>query len=113
MDLSNLSFQSGFFDVILATEVLEHIIEYEKTIAELTRVLNKGGVLIVTFPNEFLWTTSRFVLGRRPVKILDHVNTFTPQMMKRTVGLDIVAQRNLPLPLPFSISLGCLMKFRK
>lgn len=113
MDLSELSFESGFFDVVVATEVIEHIIEYEKVIMELTRVLKKGGALILTFPNEILWTISRLVLGRRPVRVLDHVNSFTPQMMKGLVGLDVVIQRNLPFRLPFSMSLGCLMKFRK
>lgn len=112
-DLSRLDFSDGFFDVIVATEVLEHIIEYEEVIAELLRVLKKGGVLIVTFPNEILWTVSRFFLGRRPVKIIDHVNSFTPDAMKKMVGLAVVKQRNLPFPLPFSASLGSLMEFRK
>ncbi|MBI5913625.1 class I SAM-dependent methyltransferase [Candidatus Azambacteria bacterium] len=112
-DLSHLDFNDGSFDVIIATEVLEHIIEYEEVMHELLRVLKKGGVLIVTFPNEVLWTVSRFFLGRRPIKIIDHVNSFTPDTMKEMVGLAVVKQRNLPFSLPFSVSLGSLIEFRK
>lgn len=113
VELSALDFADEFFDVIVATEVLEHVIHYEAVIGELKRVLKPGGLLIVTFPNEVLWTISRFVLRRRPVKIVDHVNSFSPQWMARLVGLPVVRQINLPFRLPFSISLGALMCFRK
>ncbi len=113
MDLSDLKFADESFDVVTITEVLEHIIDYENIAPELVRVLKKGGVLIITFPNEFLWTLGRFLLGRRPVKVLDHVNAFNPRMMKEIIGLKIVYERSLPFPLPFSLSLGCLMKFKK
>lgn len=40
----------GEFDRIIAAEILEHIPEDEKAIAELFRVLAPGGVLAVTVP---------------------------------------------------------------
>jgi 2-polyprenyl-3-methyl-5-hydroxy-6-metoxy-1,4-benzoquinol methylase len=113
MDISRLDFPNGFFDVVTITEVLEHIIDYENVATELKRVLKPGGALIITFPNEVLWTVSRFLLRRRPIKVLDHVNAFNPKMMKKMVGLEVAAQWNLPFKLPFFMSLGCLMKFRK
>ncbi len=113
MDLTNLQFDDGFFDVIISTEVLEHIYDYQRVIAELTRVLAMNGVLIITFPNEVTWTIGRFLLGRKPVKVPDHVNSFTPSKMKKIINLEPVYQKNLPFYLLFPLSLGSLMKFKK
>lgn len=113
MDLSALTFEDNFFDVITITEVLEHIYDYQSVINELKRVLTRNGILIITFPNETNWTISRFLLGRKPVKVPDHVNAFLPQAMKKAVSEELVLQRNLPFSLPFFASLGALMKFKK
>jgi SAM-dependent methyltransferase len=113
MDLSDLAFPDETFDVLVITEVLEHIIEFEKITTELMRVVKKGGALIITFPNEVLWTISRFLLGRRPIRVPDHINAFNPRMMKELIGWEVLSQRSLPFSFPFSVSLGCLMKFRK
>lgn len=113
MDLNNIHFEDGFFDVVITTEVLEHVYDYKLAISEMKRVLVKNGFLIVTFPNEFLWTVSRFILGRRPIKVPDHVNSFTPEIMKSAVNLELIDQKNLPFYLAFFCSLGSLMKFKK
>jgi SAM-dependent methyltransferase len=49
-DLRNLPFAEHSFDVVLATEVLEHVREQRQALAELTRVLRPGGTLIVSSP---------------------------------------------------------------
>ena len=113
MNLADLKFEDGFFDVIIITEVLEHVIEYRAVVAELKRVLKKGGFLIVTFPNEFLWTVSRFLLGRRPIKVPDHVNSFNPSKIKKLIGMELITRKNLPFGGPFSFSLGGFMNFKK
>ena len=113
-NIMNLGFfKDEFFDVVICTEVLEHILEYGKVIKELKRVLKRGGVLIVTFPNEKLWTIGRFVLGRRPVKLPCHVNSFVPEKMISEVGLQCMVRKNLPCNLPFFISLCALIMFEK
>lgn len=112
-DILQNAVPDNFFDVITCTEVLEHIIDYESVTSELKRVLKPGGSLILTFPNEINWTIGRWLLGRKPVKIIDHVNAFTPRIMIDTVRLPLVSQRGLPFPLPFFASLGVLMKFKK
>ena len=111
--LSDTGFQSGFFDVVTCTEVLEHIYEYKKVIGELKRILKPDGLLIITFPNERLWTLSRLLLGRKPVKVPDHINSFSPNIMRKIIDMKIVSKNNLPLNLPFLLSLNCLMVFRK
>jgi ubiquinone/menaquinone biosynthesis C-methylase UbiE len=48
--ITQMSFEAASFDCILCSEVLEHIQDDEKAVAELRRVLKPGGVLVVTVP---------------------------------------------------------------
>lgn len=55
-DLRALPFPENHFDLVLATDVLEHVEEPAAAVAELRRVLRTGGTLIVTVPAfESLW----------------------------------------------------------
>lgn len=113
MDLTSLAFKENAFDVVACTEVLEHVFEYRKALQEFMRVLKPGGSLIVTFPNEILWTAGRFLLGRRPIKVPDHVNSFSPRKIAKAIGQQSVVVRGLPLGLPFALSLNALVIFTK
>jgi len=46
----SLPFDTGFFDAVLCTEVLEHLTWPEEAIAELSRVLKPNGTLCLTAP---------------------------------------------------------------
>jgi SAM-dependent methyltransferase len=46
-----LPFPDGTFDGILAKDILEHVREPWKVVAELKRVLKKGGIIIATVPS--------------------------------------------------------------
>ena len=112
-DITSLPFKDGTFDVIVCTEVIEHVPEYRDVLLELARVLKPGGLLLISFPNETLWTIARLLLGRRPIKVPDHVNSFTPRRMRKVMPLSYSSRRNLPFGLPFCLSLNGLMVFRK
>ena len=112
-NLNKLNYKDETFDIIICTEVLEHIYEYKEVIEELKRTLKTGGTLILTFPNETLWTISRFLLRRKPIKVPDHVNSFTPNKIKVVTNLKPIKQINMPFHLPFIISLGSLIAFKK
>ncbi len=62
-DALQLPFADGEFDRIVAAEVLEHIPDDRRAIAELARVLRPGGTLAVTvpswFPERVCWALSR------------------------------------------------------
>ena len=47
-NLDNLSFKNNSFDTIFAIEVLEHILDIDKCLSEINRVLKKGGFFCVT-----------------------------------------------------------------
>ncbi len=49
-DALDLPYAEGTFDCVIASEILEHVPEDEKAIAELVRVLKPGGTLAVTVP---------------------------------------------------------------
>ena len=112
-DLEALRLPDASFDVVTCSQVLEHVRGYREAVAELMRVLRPGGALLITFPNDALWTVARFLLRRVPVRVPDHVNTFDPGRMERLVGRRPDLQVNLPFGFPFAVSLVCLMRFRK
>ena len=50
-DCDELPFKDSSFDCIICSEVLEHIKDNQLTIVEITRVIKKDGVVIITVPN--------------------------------------------------------------
>ncbi len=49
-DARCLPFRDSFFDSIICSEVLEHIVDFQKALAEIKRCLVKGGYSILTTP---------------------------------------------------------------
>lgn len=49
-DALKLPFPDGHFDLVVAAEILEHIVDDELAMAELARVLRPGGTAAVTVP---------------------------------------------------------------
>lgn len=48
--LEDLPYKTCFFDGIICTDVLEHVLDLNKVIKELKRILKKDGILIVRVP---------------------------------------------------------------
>lgn len=48
-----LPFKKNTFDIVMSNEVIEHVTEPKQAIAEMSRVLKPGGILILTTPNKF------------------------------------------------------------
>jgi len=74
--MTALPFASGRFDVVIAAEVIEHIPDHARALAEAARVLRPGGRLLVTVPyREVLrYVTDRDTGERREVN--GHLHTF-------------------------------------
>lgn len=49
-DAEHLAFDHDTFDVVICSEVLEHLIEPQQALTEMRRVLKKDGTLILTTP---------------------------------------------------------------
>lgn len=54
-DVHNINWQSNYFDVVIATEVLEHLYNPQKAIDEIYRVLKPGGICIVSTPFFYIY----------------------------------------------------------
>lgn len=52
ISLTNLGFKSSSFDKIICMEVLEHIRDDKRALSELTRVLRRGGLLVLSVPKK-------------------------------------------------------------
>lgn len=49
-DLEDLPYVDNFFDLIICTDVLEHVLHLDQVIHEISRVLKKNGILIARVP---------------------------------------------------------------
>ncbi len=54
-DATNLRFADATFDKVVCSEVIEHIPDTDRAIAEINRVLRPGGLLVVSTPNRQSW----------------------------------------------------------
>lgn len=63
MDVTNLPFDTSCFDLIICSEVLEHIPKDDKAVSELIRVLKPGRTLAVSvprfWPEKICWGLSK------------------------------------------------------
>jgi ubiquinone/menaquinone biosynthesis C-methylase UbiE len=48
--IEELPYKNGFFDLITCTDVLEHVLDLNKSISEMFRVLKVGGYMIIRVP---------------------------------------------------------------
>jgi 2-polyprenyl-3-methyl-5-hydroxy-6-metoxy-1,4-benzoquinol methylase len=78
LDALNLPFDDQTFDLIACFEVIEHVRTPSKLLGECKRVLKKGGLLILSTPND----ETHFALPRNP----HHVGEFTPRSLTDLMG---------------------------
>jgi SAM-dependent methyltransferase len=65
LDAHALPFRDSVFDVVLSVEVVEHLLDPDRAVGEISRVLKPGGSLLVTWPlifgmHEVPWDFQRF-----------------------------------------------------
>ena len=102
-----LPYPADYFDLILSHEVIEHVQDDALTIAEMVRVLKKGGRAIIFCPNRLYpfethghYWQGRYYFGNTPLinylptslrnKLAPHVRVYTINRLKRLIaGLPI------------------------
>lgn len=93
----NIPFESNFFDVVVVSEVLEHLSPeiMHATLSEIHRVLRKGGLLLGTVPARENYH-QKIVVCPYCAKIFHrwgHLQTFTMQQMR--LNLEKITERQL------------------
>jgi SAM-dependent methyltransferase len=105
-DAQALSLPDAAFDKVLLTEVIEHVPEPERAIAEAARVLRPDGLLVVSTPSRFSPMNLAYDLKRRVRRygFNEHLHELTPGSFRRLVGEHFVVERleyaNFLLPYP-------------
>lgn len=101
-DGMHLPFRSGSFDLVISSEVIEHVLEPSKMMGEVARVLVPGGHLLITTPNwQSLFGFARWIgekILRRPVTSDDQPvdNWATPNRLAHLFnanGFSVVQRR--------------------
>ncbi len=98
-----LPFPEGYFDVILLHEVLEHVEDDQRAVAEAHRCLKVGGRMVIFAPNRLypfethgVYLGKRYVFGVIPLvtylptalrqRLCPHVRTYTGGGLRRLFG---------------------------
>jgi methionine biosynthesis protein MetW len=77
------------FDLVIASEVIEHLIQPDRVLAELTRVCRQGGHVLLTVPNFAFWRFRVQALrGHVPSVTADdrHLHSFSASLLDQLVG---------------------------
>jgi glycosyltransferase involved in cell wall biosynthesis len=97
------------YDVVVAADVLEHLMHPEQLLREMRGALRPGGHVLVCVPNAVHWyprlrfATGRFGYDRRGILDETHLRFFTRASFRRMLvrtGYDILAEQCQGLPLP-------------
>lgn len=77
------AYPDGFFDVISMYDVIEHVPDLNRTVAELARVLRPGGLIEVRTPDVAHWRTPRDLVQWKEIKPSEHLYYFSATTLTR------------------------------
>jgi 2-polyprenyl-3-methyl-5-hydroxy-6-metoxy-1,4-benzoquinol methylase len=81
MDCNRLSLPDSTFDIVVSFETLEHIQGADVFLQELSRVLKKGGMIIMSTPNR-----ENFSLYTKGIKNQFHIKEFSEDEFTKLIG---------------------------
>jgi len=102
-DVTHLPFEDNTFDVIVCSEVLEHVSGYEQAIKEFKRCIKPDGHVVLSFPNEFAVSIGRLLLLRFPIHEIDHINSIVPRNVIKILGKKYQSSNVPAFPHPFCL----------
>jgi SAM-dependent methyltransferase len=95
------------YDVVVAADVLQHLVHPERLLREIRGVLRPGGQVLVCVPNAVHWyarlrfASGRFDYDRRGLLDIDHLRFFTRRSLRRLIertGYDVLDEQVGGLP---------------
>ena len=93
MDMHEMTFPPGSFDVVYSSHSLEHSIEPKRAIKEFARVLKPGGVVVIEVPTNYDPQTTGADLHdfRTPERIVGLFADFSPRVLWQQTDLPLDA----------------------
>ena len=97
------------YDLVIASELIEHLFYPEKFFENVKKILNPKGEVIITTPNFLMWSNRiKMFLGKfeyRETGFWDrgHIHFFTYYSLKKMLnenGYQILAEKNIPYRCP-------------
>lgn len=99
-NIYKMPYKDNSFDLVICTEVLEHLDDPEKALVELKRVTSK--YLVLTVPDEPLFTIQRFLRGKNIFKLgahPEHIQHWSAGSFKKFVKSYVkIIDDKTPLP---------------
>ena len=101
-----LPFDDGSFEVVWASEVIEHVADTARWLSEVRRVLAPGGRLLVTTPNHGRLLVALHGVERYSEPLGDHLHLYTRRSLRTVLAefgfgeLDVRAVGGVPLLRP-------------
>jgi 2-polyprenyl-3-methyl-5-hydroxy-6-metoxy-1,4-benzoquinol methylase len=93
LEIANFPFTEDFFDIVVSSEVIEHLVNTEHFMNEINRGLRKKGLLLMSFPNvsqPISWLMTIF-LDLPPLYCAriysPHVRDFTVKLMEKLLKI--------------------------
>ncbi len=97
-----LPFAAGSFDVVIMSEVIEHLVDPDLALVEVRRVLVSGGTLLLSTPNLAAWfnrllllagvqpvfseVSSLGIFGRPGTQVVGHLRLFTARALRQVLA---------------------------
>lgn len=89
--IEELPFPDGYFDTVICTHVLEHILDIRKAVTELRRVCRKRLIVVVPLEREYRFTFNPHIhFFPYPHSFLRHIIPVPAQHECVTVGRDLL-----------------------
>jgi len=87
VDVEPLPFENSSFDVVVFSEVMEHVRFPQKSLSEIVRVLQKNGRLIGSVPNSFrLRNRLRFFAGKSFESDHTHLRSYSHSLLRNELS---------------------------
>lgn len=105
-DIYEIPFEDNTYDLVICSEVLEHVEDPEKGLKELVRVSNRYCLLSV--PNEPVFMASNFLRGKnwsRWGNDIEHIQHWTSREFQRFVARKLKI-RTVRKPFPWTLIVG-------
>lgn len=91
---NKIPFKNNQFDTVLALDIIEHLLEPEKILEEISRLLNKRGSAIISLPHDYYLTNFvRMIFFNKPIifesefgKKGTHIHFFTIKISKSLIN---------------------------